>query len=436
VISVEDWAEIRRLHRTEEMPVRAIARKLGISRNTVRRAIAGDAPPKYQRAPKGSIVDAVEPQIRQLLEQWPEMPAAVIAERIGWDRGLTVLKERVRGLRPAYRPADPASRTVYEAGELAQCDLWFPPADVPLGFGQVGRPPVLVMVSGYSRWIAARMLPSRTAADLIAGHWRLLAELGAVPRMLVWDNEGAVGSWRSGGPKLTDEFAAFAGLLGIKFLLCKPRDPEAKGLVERANCYLETSFLPGRVFTSAADFNVQLADWLTRANRRVHRTLQARPSDRLEADRSRMLGLPPISPPGWWRASLRLPRDHYVRLDTCDYSVHPVAVGRSIEVTADLHPAPGRAQAAGPVRLSGPDPQGRTPATSEPDAPKAPRMAQRLVDDLFDARDEQTVVVPGTDAAALIVPSLASSLPPCSISGNSSRPGSRTCWRTSLFRRS
>ncbi|WP_189135569.1 IS21 family transposase [Wenjunlia tyrosinilytica] len=336
MISVEDWAEIRRLHRAEQMPVRAIARKLGIARNTVRRAIADDAPPKYQRAPKGSIVDAVEPQIRELLGQWPQMPATVIAERIGWTRGLTVLKNRVRELRPAYQPVDPVSRTVYEPGELAQCDLWFPPAQVPLGFGQVSHPPVLVMVAGYSRWITARMLPSRSAADLIAGHWRLLTELGAVPRTLVWDNEGAVGSWRCGGPRLTEEFAAFAGLLGIKFVLCRPRDPEAKGLVERANGYLETSFLPGRVFNSPADFNVQLADWLAKANRRIHRTLQARPADRIDADRSGMLSLPPIAPPGWWKASLRLPRDHYVRLDTCDYSVHPLAIGRRVEVAADL----------------------------------------------------------------------------------------------------
>lgn len=102
MISVEDWAEIRRLYRAEGMPVRAISRKLGISRNTVRRAIADDAPPNYQRAPKGSIVDVVEPRIRELLEAWPDMPATVIAERIEWDRGLTVLKERVRELRPAY----------------------------------------------------------------------------------------------------------------------------------------------------------------------------------------------------------------------------------------------------------------------------------------------------------------------------------------------
>jgi transposase len=42
--------------------------------------------------------------------------------------------------------------------------------------------------------------------------------------------------------------------------------------------------------------------------------------------------------------------------------------------------------------------------------PKAPRMAERLVEDIFTALDEQSVVVAGTDAAALIVPSLARSL--------------------------
>ncbi|WBB64660.1 IS21 family transposase [Streptomyces sp. WMMC500] len=336
MIGVEDWAEIRRLHRAERMPIRAIARKLGISRNTVRRAVASDRPPKYQRAPKGSIVDAVEPQIKELLAVWPDMPVTVIAERIGWQRGLTVLRDRVRELRGEFLPADPASRTVYEPGELAQCDLWFPPAEIPLGFGQTGCPPVLVMVCGYSRWIAARMLPSRTAADLIAGHWRLLRRLGSVPRALVWDNEPAVGSWRGGRPQLSEDFAAFAGLLAVRVIQCKPADPEAKGLVERANGYLETSFLPGRIFASPTDFNVQLTDWLTKANRRIHRALQARPSDRLEADKARMLPLPAVDPPAWWKTSLRLPRDHYVRVDTNDYSVHPLAVGRRVEVTADL----------------------------------------------------------------------------------------------------
>ena len=249
---MEDWAEIRRLHRAEAMPIKAIARRLGISKNTVRRALSAAEPPVYRRPAHGSIVDAVDPQIRALLKEFPEMPATVIAERIGWERSLTVLKDRVRALRPVFRPVDPASRTVYQPGELAQCDLWFPPVDVPLGAGQVGRPPVLVLVSGYSRWLTARMLPSRQAQDLFAGHWELLSGLGAAPRSLVWDNESAVGQWRGGRPQLTAAANAFRGMLGIGIIQCRPADPEAKGLVERANGYLETSFLPGRSFTCPA----------------------------------------------------------------------------------------------------------------------------------------------------------------------------------------
>lgn len=100
---MEDWAEIRRLHRTEGLSARAVARQLGISRNTVAGALASDWPPQYRRAPKGSAVDAVEPAVRELLKQTPTMPVTVtvIAERIGWERGLTILRDRVRELRPA-----------------------------------------------------------------------------------------------------------------------------------------------------------------------------------------------------------------------------------------------------------------------------------------------------------------------------------------------
>lgn len=134
-MTVEDWAEIRRLHRVEEMAIKAIARRMGISRNAVRRALARDCPPRYERAAKGSIVDAVEPPIRELLREYPRMPATVIAERVGWDRSLTVRKDSVRVLRPFYLPPDPASRTQYDPGVRVQCDLWFPPAAIPLGAG-------------------------------------------------------------------------------------------------------------------------------------------------------------------------------------------------------------------------------------------------------------------------------------------------------------
>jgi transposase len=304
-------------------------------RNTVRRALSAESAPRYRRAVKGSIVDEVEPRIRELLGQWPSMPATVIAERIGWMRSITVLKDRVRVLRPLYLPPDPAQRTDYLPGELAQCDLWFPPAQIPLGFGQVGSPPVLVMVTGYARWISAVMIPSRQTPDLLCGQWTLTSQLGAAPKTLVWDNESGIGQWRGGRPQLTTAMHAFRGTLGIRVLQCRPADPESKGLVERANGYLETSFLPARSFSSPADFNSQLQAWLSRANNRQHRILGCRPTDRIEADRAAMVALPPVAPIVGWRLSTRLPRDHYVRLDANDYSVHPSVVGRRVEVTAD-----------------------------------------------------------------------------------------------------
>src|SRR5215210_2933236 len=88
VLSVEDWAEIRRLYRAERMPIKVIARVVGCSRNTVKAALASETPPRYERRPAGSIVDAVEPRIRELLAACPTMPATVIAERIGWTRSI------------------------------------------------------------------------------------------------------------------------------------------------------------------------------------------------------------------------------------------------------------------------------------------------------------------------------------------------------------
>jgi transposase len=339
VITVEEWAEIRRLHRAEGMSIKAIARKLQVARNTVRNAVRSTQPPRYVRAGAGSIVDAVEPQIRKLLKDFPEMPATVIAERIGWVRSMTVLKERVRVLRPVYAPADPASRTEYGPGEVGQCDLWFPPAQIPLGHGQVGVPPVLVMTSGYSRWRTAVMIPTRTATDIVLGQWAVLQQLGGVPKLLVWDNESGVGRHRGADPKLTPEFTALRGLLGTRVYVTAPRDPEAKGLVERTNGFFETSFLPGRRFVDPADFNAQLVEFLARANARKRRSLQgASAADRIGADRAAMGALPPVETAmiGWCK-SVVLPRDHYVRLDSCDYSVHPSAVGQRVEVSADLH---------------------------------------------------------------------------------------------------
>src|SRR5690348_10661407 len=135
MLSMEDWAEIRRLHAAERVPIKQIAREMGISKNTVKAVLAADAPPKYRRAATGSVVDQVEPQIRRLLQQTPTIPATVIAERIGWSRGMTVLAGRVRA--------------VPDGDAVASADDG----------------------SAYSRMLFARLIPTRTAEDLYAGWW-------------------------------------------------------------------------------------------------------------------------------------------------------------------------------------------------------------------------------------------------------------------------
>jgi hypothetical protein len=109
-----------------------------------------------------------------------------------------------------------------------------------------------------------------------------------------------------------------------------------KGLVERANGYFETSFLPGRRFEDVADFNRQLTGWLVAANHRIHATTKVRPREAMAEDKGAMLGFPPVLPDTSLRWSTRLPRDHYVRVDTNDYSVNPRYVGRRVQVRVDL----------------------------------------------------------------------------------------------------
>ena len=154
--------------------------------------------------------------------------------------------------------------------------------------------------------------------------------------MLVWDGEGAIGRWRSGKAELTGDCQAFRGTLGTRVIVCKPADPEAKGLVERFHDYLERSFLPGRDFAGPADFNAQLRPV---AGGGQHPRPAGAGLLGGGADRRRQAGdaHPAAGRPGHRVAVVtRLARDHYIRLDSNDYSVHPAVIGRRIEVTADL----------------------------------------------------------------------------------------------------
>ena len=333
MITLKEWAEIRHLHASESMSIRAIAARLEISRDTVAGAIAAEVSPKYVRRPIASVFDDVEGHVRRLLKDFPQMPATVLAERVGWEGSPSWFRKKVAAIRPEYGPTDPADRIVYSAGDQAQCDLWFPEPKIPAD-GRLVMLPVLVIVASFSKFITARMIPSRTTADLLAGMWSLLSvQLGAVPRRLIWDNETGIGKQN----RFAEGVTGFCGTLATKIHQLKARDPESKGVVERTNGYFETSFWPGRVFETPDDFNTQMGLWLPRANSRTVRALKARPVDLIDVDRAAMLGLPPIVPRIGFHDRVRLPRDYYVRAFSNDYSAHPTAIGRMVDVVADHH---------------------------------------------------------------------------------------------------
>lgn len=322
---------IRRLV-ADGVPQRQVARDLGIGRETVRRAVASDTPPKYQRPSVSTAFTPFESAVKQLLAKTPDMPATVLAERVGWTGSITWFREHVRRLRPEHRLVDPSDRLTWLPGDAAQCDLWFPPKKIPLEDGTRTLLPVMVITAAHSRFMVGAMIPTRRTEDLLLAMWTLLQQLGRVPRRLIWDNESGIGR----GKRHAEGVGAFTGTLATTLQRLKPYDPESKGIVERRNGYFETSFMPGRDFASPTDFNAQFTDWLTIANNRMVRTIKARPVDFLDTDRAAMLPLPPIAPAVGWTNRVRLGRDYYVRVDSSDYSVDPAVIGRFVDVHADL----------------------------------------------------------------------------------------------------
>jgi transposase len=332
VLDVQRWAEIRRMKEVDGLSIHEIVRRTGHDRNTVRRALRREGAPRYERPKRVSKLDPFKEEIQRLLQHDPRMPAKRIRELIealGYDGGKTILDDYVRELRPLYERKRTYQRTIYRPGELMQFDLFEPKIEIPVGHGQSRRGFVVTAELGYSRAIAGTLVFSKEGSDLIHGMNRCLTRLGALPETLVWDREGAI---HAGGGQPTDAFAAFCGALPVGWLILEPRDPEAKGALERAHRFMRTNFEPGRSFANEADFQLQLDGWCDRVNRRVHRTTRAVVAERLAEEREQMRPLPAVMPDADRRFVLRVPQQPYLRFDTNDYSLDPRLGGRRVEV--------------------------------------------------------------------------------------------------------
>ncbi|MGI8904226.1 MAG: Mu transposase domain-containing protein [Solirubrobacteraceae bacterium] len=184
--------------------------------------------------------------------------------------------------------------------------------------------------TGFSRFGAGALVFSKEAPDVLWGMRRCVWRVGALPERLVVDREGCL---HAGGGRPTEEFAGFCGQLSVGWRILDPRDCQAKGMVERLQGFMETSFEPGRSFANELDFQDQLDRWFSeRANVRLHRTLRERPVDRLAREREVLRALPEPGPDLDRRVVIRVPPQPYVHVDRNDYSIDPALVGRRVEV--------------------------------------------------------------------------------------------------------
>ncbi len=334
MIRVEQWAEIRRLHFVKGLSIKEIQRRTGLHRQTIRRALRSERPPRYERPPRASMLDPFREEVHRLLGEQPRLPGVRVREllsELGYGGGKTILDDYLREVRPLFLPRPRTfQRTSYRPGALCQFDLWEPSREIPVGCGQLRRGYVVVACLPYSRAGAGTLVFSKEAPDLLYGIGDCLAKLGALPETLVWDREGAL---HAGGGRPSEPFAAFCGELRLGWRFLEPKDPQSKGVVERLQGYLETSFEPGRSFAGELDFQEQLDRWFgEHANVRFHRTLRCRPSDRLAEELRVMAPLPGQRPDVDRRFVTRVPPDPYARVDSCDYSLDPRLVGRRVEL--------------------------------------------------------------------------------------------------------
>ena len=336
MLDVERWAEIRQLKNGEGLSQREIRRRTGIHRDTIRKALASPAPPSYgPRAKRPSKLDPHIAEIEALLEDEPTLSGVRILEEIqklGYDGGKTILDERLRELRPRFLPPPRSfQRTAYRPGELCQFDLCEPRTEIPVGWGQTRRGWMVTAELPYSRAFAGALIFSKELPDIAWGMNRCLARLGALPRKLVWDREGAI---HRGGGQPTEDFAAYCGQLSTGWVILDPGDCQAKGALERSHRYLHGNFEAGRRFANPADFQDQLDRWSEKIKRRVHRSTRAVVAERLESEHAQMRPLPDTMPDADRRWVTKVPPQPYLRFDRNDYSLDPRLVGRRVEIRA------------------------------------------------------------------------------------------------------
>ena len=284
--------EVLRLTYIEGLGIRAIAKRLGMARKTVRKLLGRGKPAVRAKSevPRGSIVDPYLPTIRKMLETTPELRATTVLERLrplGYTGGVSVLRERMRTLRPGVQRE--AFLTLdFNPGQAVQVD-W---AD--FGFAIPGCPrrvSAFVMALCYSRYLYIEFTLSQSMGSFLRCMERGLAFYGGTTLVDIFDNmKTVVQTPRPGATVFNPRFLEYARARGFAVKACNIARGNEKGRVERPIGFIRSRFWPGRHFADLLDLNVQARTWRDDfANNRVHEITGKVPALVYEHEEKRLL---------------------------------------------------------------------------------------------------------------------------------------------------
>lgn len=317
------------------MTRRAIARALGVSRNTVRKILEAHAraretahsalpsAPAPSPGPPGKA-DAYTDQIAGLLTKYPDITAQRIFEEVrdaGYDGGYTAIKVRVRKVRPKPAPKPSLETPVTGPGEMAESD--WSPYTVDLEGG--GR--IAVQAFSYVlRFSHRKYYDLFERCDLHAlmdGHVATFDRFGGAASVCKYDTQKPVVlGWEGEQPIYNPRFLAFATHYEFRPEACRRHHPNDKPRVERGFWELERSFFNGRSFRDLGDMRRQLAVWLdSTCDVRVHDKTKRQAIEVFAEERAHLRPLP-VHPYDTARVSYRVASiDGFVSFDGNRYGV-------------------------------------------------------------------------------------------------------------------
>ena len=278
-----DWSEMREMHRSG-MSIKQISRITGCDRKTVRKYVGADAPPRYERGERGSVLDPYKDRLKARLAEHPLSAARLFREikELGYTGSLTTVKRFIAPFKEMSR-LSAEMRFETKPGEQAQVD-W-----IDLGRIQVGdsieHVYVFVMVLSWSRMRFIRMTTDCRTDSFLECHLRAFEYFGGWPKTILFDNLKSVVLKRavlSSESTFNPMYLDFARHHGITPRLCRPgiEGAKTKGKVERTIQYVEKDFLLGSRFNDVSHANSLGLAWCDRVNSEVHGTTHEVPRER------------------------------------------------------------------------------------------------------------------------------------------------------------